>query len=148
MDCKTTKDINMDTFVRKSSNKCNPIIKKIIGSYYWILHIFIMLSCGIILLFDNNIYNLVILLNIACLDCIACIFLHDCPLTILEKKYLKTSIVKKKTNLFKNANIFYKCDHRYEKTLEFLTNIVSFIVGKISFLLILKLLNITLNTSQ
>ena len=135
----------MDTFVRKTSNKINPFLNKIVGNYYWILHIFIMLSCGTLLLFDNNICHLTILLNIACLDCIACIFLHDCPLTILEKKYLKTSIVKNKTIFFKNANISYKCNHRYEKTLEFLTNIVSFIVGKITFLLILKMFDIKLN---
>jgi hypothetical protein len=136
------KDEIENTCIRNISKTMSPFLKRIIGNYYWLLHIFIMTSCGTILLFDNNIYHLLILFNITCIDCIACVFLHDCPLTVLENHYLNQSIVEDKSSILKNGNILYHCDHRYEKTIEFLTNVVSFITGKISFLLVMKLLHL------
>ena len=131
--------------VRNISNIIKPYLNKIIGNYYVLLHCSIMLCSGIILLFDNNISHLLILFNIACLDCIACVVLHDCPLTILENKYLYNSIVKDKSDILKKSNILYKCNHQYEKTLEFLTNMVSFIFGKIIILMLMKLFKLQIN---
>jgi len=131
-----------NTCIRNISKTMHPFLKRTIGNYYWLLHIFIMTSCGTVLLFDNNIYHLLILFNITCIDCIACVFLHDCPLTVLENHYLNQCIIEDKSTILKNGNILYHCDHRYEKTIEFLTNVVSFITGKISFLLVMKLLDI------
>ena len=136
------KDEIENTCIRNISKKMHPFLKRTIGNYYWLLHIFVMTACGIVLLFDNNIYHLLILFNITCIDCIACVFLHDCPLTVLENHYLNQCIIEDKSSILKNSNILYHCDHRYEKTIEFLTNIVSFITGKISFLLVMKLLDI------
>jgi len=135
------------TLIRTISKKTTPYLNKIIGNYYWVLHSLIMMGSGIILLFDNNIYHLLVIFNIVCIDCIACVFLHDCPLTILENKYLYNSIVNDKSDILKNANILYKCDHQYEKTLEFLTNMVCFLFGKINFLILLKLFKIQLNNA-
>lgn len=131
-----------NTCIRNISKTMHPFLKRTIGNYYWLLHIFIMTACGTVLLFDNNIYHLLILFNITCIDCIACVFLHDCPLTVLENHYLNQCIIEDKSTILKNGNILYHCDHRYEKTIEFLTNVVSFITGKISFLLVMKLLDI------
>lgn len=136
------KDEIENTCIRNISKTMHPFLKRIIGNYYWLLHIFIMTACGTVLLFDNNIYHLLILFNITCIDCIACVFLHDCPLTVLENHYLNQCIIEDKSSILKNRNILYHCDHRYEKTIEFLTNVVSFITGKISFLLVMKLLDI------
>jgi len=136
------KDEIENTCIRNISKTMHPFLKRTIGNYYWLLHIFVMTACGTILLFDNNIYHLLILFNITCIDCIACVFLHDCPLTVLENHYLNQSIIEDKSTILKNGNILYHCDHRYEKTIEFLTNVVSFITGKISFLLVMKLLNL------
>jgi hypothetical protein len=140
-----TNDIQKEiehTLVRSISNKMKPYLNKIIGNYYWLMHALIMMGSGIVLLFDNNIYHLLVIFNIVCIDCIACVFLHDCPLTILENKYLYNSIVKDKSDVLKNANILYQCNHQYEKTLEFLTNMVCFLFGKITFLILLKMFNI------
>ena len=128
-----------DQWIRKLSKNISPFLNKYLGNYYWFLHAFIMMSAGTILLFDNNIYHLLILFNIACADAIACIFLHDCPLTVLENKYLKSSLVNGKYNCLKNSPILYECNHNYEKTLEFVTNMVCFLFGKINVLLIMKL---------
>ena len=136
------KDEIENTCIRNISKTMHPFLKRTIGNYYWLLHIFIMTACGTVLLFDNNIYHLLILFNITCIDCIACVFLHDCPLTVLENHYLNQCIIEDKSTILKNGNILYHCDHRYEKTIEFLTNVVSFITGKISFLLVMKLLDI------
>lgn len=131
-----------NTLVRTISKKTTPYLNKLIGNYYWLMHAMIMMGSGIVLLFDNNIYHLLAIFNIVCIDCIACVFLHDCPLTILENKYLYNSIVNDKSYVLKNANILYKCDHQYEKTLEFLTNMVCFLFGKITFLILLKLFKV------
>lgn len=141
---KSKKDVSFieEQWIRQMSKTASPFLNKLVGNYYWALHAFIMVTSGTILLFDNNVYHLLILLNIACMDAVACIFLHDCPLTILEKKYLKTSFVRDKYNCLKHSPILYRCNHDYEKTLEFLINMVCFIFGKMISLLILKLLNI------
>ena len=131
-----------NTSIRKLQRKTKPYLDRIIGNYYKILHIVIMLSSGTVLLFNNNIYHLLVLFNIICLDAVACVFLHDCPLTILEQQYLGKNIIIEKTNHLKNGNILYKCDHHYEKTLEFLTNMVCFVFGKILFLLFMEMFQI------
>jgi len=88
------------------------------------------------LLFDNNVIHLLILFNITVLDGITCVFLHDCPLTILEQKYLKKSIVGEHTKNLKKLGILYNRDGVYEKTIEFIINACSFTVGKIMALLL------------
>jgi len=131
-----------NSLVRKIQKQTTPFIKRIFGNYYKLLHVIIMLSSGTVLLFNNNIYHLLVLLNIICLDAIACVFLHDCPLTILEQQYLGHNIIIEKTRHLKEANILYKCDHHYEKTLEFLTNMVCFVFGKILFLILMEMFQI------
>ena len=122
-----------------------PFLKNTIGIYYGWLHLFIMISSGIILLFNNNIYHLIILLNIVFLDCISCVFIHDCPLTPLENKYLRSSLIDWEPFLFSKMNILYKCNHRYEITLEFLTNMLALIYGKINLLILMKLFKFNIN---
>ena len=134
-----------NTLVRQVGKIVSPFLKSIIGSYYGWLHLFIMISSGIILLFDNNIYHLIILLNIVFLDCISCVFVHDCPLTPLENKYLKGCLVDWEPFIFSKMNILYKCDHRYEMTLEFLTNMLALIYGKINLLILMKLFKFNIN---
>jgi len=140
--CNKLKEEIDNVLLRKIAKNINPNFNIILGGYYWLLHIFIMLFSGIILLFDNNIFHLLIVLIFACLDSIACVILHDCPLTILENKYLKKCLVDSKYNFMNNSNILYKCNHKYEKTLEFLTNMISFLFGKILFIILMKLFSV------
>ena len=128
--------------IRKTSEWISPLLKKWIGAYYGSLHLLIMGCCSTILLLDNNIYHLIVLLNIVAIDCVSCIFLHDCPLTILEQKYLGQSIVGTRLAMIKYVDVMYKCDHIYERTIEFLTNIVSLLVGKIGILIVVKIFDI------
>ena len=134
-----------NVLLRKISNKVKPYLNRIIGNYYWLLHIFIMVISGLILLFDNNIIHLLIVMIFASLDSVACVILHDCPLTLLENKYLNRSMVDTKFFFMNNSNILYKCEHKYEKTLEFLTNMIAFLCGKIIFLILMKLFSVKVN---
>ena len=134
--------------VRKLSNLAQPYIHWLKGLYYGCLHLFIMMTYATILLFNNNIYHLLISLNIVILDALCCVFVHDCPLTILEKKYLGRSLISTRMVVLEKMGILYQCDHIYEITLEFLTNIGTLIVGKIGVLIILYMIDIRLNRSQ
>ena len=107
-----------------------------------------MITGGVVLLFDNNIYHLILLLIIGSLDALACVILHDCPLSILEKKYLHTNIIDKHHSFFNNQNILYKCDHKYEKTLEFLTTMITSLCGKINLLILMKLFSFKVNNPE
>jgi hypothetical protein len=136
-----------ENIVRNIANFIQPYIQPAWGVYYGILHMIIMCFGAIVLLFDTNIYDLTVLLNIVALDAMSCVFLHNCPLTILERKHLGTSIVGTRMFLFQNMKICYTCDHEYEITLEFLSNIAALIVGKIFLLIMSKLFSIEFTVS-
>ena len=75
---------------RKISNSIREklnITDYVFGTYYYLLHYIFMILIIIIFIFTNNITFLVILLNIILLDAASVVVLHDCPLSILEKKY-------------------------------------------------------------
>jgi len=136
-----------ENIVRTFSNSIQPYIPTAFGIYYGFLHVTIMSLGAIVLLFDTNLYHLILLLNILALDAMSCVFLHNCPLTILEKKHLGTSVVSTRMFLFRTMNVCYTCDHEYEITLEFLSNIAALIVGKIFLLIMSKLFCIEFTVS-
>ena len=136
-----------ENIVRNISNFIQPYIQPVLGMYYGILHIIIMCIGSIILLFDTNIYHLLVLLIIVTLDGIACVILHNCPLTILERKYLGTSIVGTHMFLYQNMNVCYTCDHEYEITLEFIFNMAALLTSKIFLLIVSKLFCIEFTVS-
>ena len=63
------------------------IKQKLMGMYYGNLHIAIMFLGICIILFSNNLFYLIILLLIISIDAFTLIIIHDCPLTMLEKKF-------------------------------------------------------------
>ena len=114
------------------------IPKKILGYYYQFIHYLIILLGAILILFCNNISYLLIIILLVSLDGIANFICHDCPLTILEKKYLKKSLCQNKKKFFKNMKILYKCNHVYETQVELIVNVWALLACKIMILLILK----------
>jgi hypothetical protein len=78
------------------------------------------------------------------IDAFTLVVIHDCPLTMLEKKYLGTSITEVKQTFLKNIGILYHCNHEYESQLEFVINIASIIIFKILMIIFMKLLHIKL----
>ena len=128
--------------VREVSKEWSPFLKKTIGHYYLVIHNLIALFGCFVFLFSNNILYLSVVLNMIILDCMSIVFLHDCPLTMLEKRYLNTSMIEERQKTFKNMGIVYECKHEYETQLELLINVWSFIALKIFFIIIMNMTNI------
>ena len=125
--------------VRKILTFLKPYINTCIGGYYALLHTAIMGLTSLVILFDNNIIHLIILFIIIMFDCLTCVIIHDCPLTILERKYLKKiSCYDTRKQVLNKMGIVHKCNHRYEITLEFLINISSLLYFKILILIAYK----------
>jgi ABC-type multidrug transport system fused ATPase/permease subunit len=113
--------------------------EKFLGTYYFTLHGLIMFLGLFILLFSTNKFYLILLLIIASCDAFAIIVLHQCPLTMLEKKYLGKNISEERMKLLSKLGIVYKCNHVYEYHLEILINMISVITIKIFFLICMNM---------
>ena len=130
--------------IREYAKSFSPFLKKTIGHYYLLIHNIIIAVGCFVFFFSNRIFYLAVLLNIIILDCMSIVFIHDCPLTMLEKKYLDNSMVESRQKSFKDMGIVYECDHEYEKQLELLINLWSFISLKIFYIIIMDITNIKL----
>jgi hypothetical protein len=123
----------------------NPFLKKIFGLYYYIIHVILIFLGCIILLFSSNIIYLLIILNIIFLDGIAILAFHECPLTILEQKYLNTNMSKQSKYNFNNLDINHRCKHIYESQFELIVNLFTLISVKILFIIMMKSIHISFN---
>jgi len=138
----TKNDINI---VREFSNCIwklseNPL-DAVFGIYYMILHyIFIVLGC-FVLLFETNVVSLTVVVILLTLDGMANVVMHDCPLTTLEQKYLKTTMSGQRKHFLQNCGIMFKCNDIYESQLELIINIWSLFAAKILILLTLQFFN-------
>lgn len=110
----------------------------IVGYYYFIIHCILIIVGICIIVFDNTLLHLIIILIIVTLDGIANVIVHECPLTILEQKYLGTSIVQKRIKTFQNMDICYTAEDSYESTFELIVNIWSIIVLKICCIICMR----------
>jgi len=124
------------------------IPKKILGYYYQIIHSLILFLGINIILFTNNINHLLIVFLLVSLDGIANFICHDCPLTLLEKKYLKTSIIDDRKKYMKKLNILFKCNHNYESQLEIIINVLSIIMTKILGIIFIKTFNYCIRSNE
>jgi hypothetical protein len=115
-------------------------VKQIVGYYYSFIHMCLAVLGLMVLLFSNNIVHLACLLVVIILDALSIVFLHDCPLTKLEEKYLGFSSVSKRKEYLKNLGIMYECDHDYESQLEVLINAWTFAAIKMLVLICKELL--------
>jgi hypothetical protein len=128
--------------IRQLSNKLRETLNLkdyIFGGYYQIIHYFFMFFIIFIFIFSNNILYLVILLNILAIDTFSIVVFHDCPLSLLEKKYLGISSSEHRIYSIKNCNIMYTNNKVYDLTLDILINAWSLIALKILFIIFLNL---------
>lgn len=147
---KRYKLINKNFFRNISKYILNVLKRKgiknvLIGCYYGYLHFLIFILVGFNLLFNMNVYHLVVLLVIVSFDAISIVILHNCPLTTLEEKYLGINSCEERTYQLKQLGVFYKCKHEYEKQLELLTNVWALIAVKCLAIMFLKMFNYKLN---
>ena len=108
----------------------------LLGVYYASLHLLLMVLAAFLLLFNQNIYHLFLLLGIVAIDALSCVILHNCPLTLLEQKYLGTSLIRINMKLCKKMRIGYRYSHEYERTIELLSNVGALLILKIIVLMI------------
>ena len=123
---KKKKEFNLYTFLKK--NIIRRWSKKIYHTYdlksimlketYSILHYIYIFIIIFLLAFNTNIYHLLILLLIVGLDGFSIMCLHECPISLMEKKYVKESDVELNVKFLKKLNISYNCDHVYEQQLD------------------------------
>ena len=125
--------------IRDISSFLAPYLKMLIGNYYVLFHALIAFMGGFILFFNNNLLVLSILFMIISTDALTIIILHDCPLTMLEKKYLGNSCINTQKKIYKKMKIVYKCNHLYETQLEFVINLASFTIAKILCIIIMQM---------
>ena len=132
--------------VRQINNYLGKFInfKKMKGLTYYYVHIFLMVIISFITFFTTSISDLIIVLIIVSLDAISVIFLHECPLTTMEKKYLGYTSCDERNDFLRKANIVYNCNHTYEKQIELLINIWCIIVVKCLSIVFLNLFNFKL----
>ena len=128
--------------VRDISNLIHENLNLIIGNYYVIIHFVIGFLGLFVLLFSTSLAHLSILFLITSMDALAIVVLHDCPLTMLEQKYLTNSSVKYRNKLVKSAKIVYKCNHLYESQIELLVNAWCFVAIKMLCIIIIRFFNI------
>lgn len=113
-------------------------------------HIYILIHwlfgvCVIfITVFTTNITHLFMLLILISLDAFSIVVLHSCPLTLLEKKYLKINFCKEYKKTLRQSGINYKCNHEYEYQLELVMNTSLFIIMKLLGIMVFKTFHIKL----
>lgn len=128
-------------FIYKFFKKCG-ILTFLKSPYYGTVHSIYGLCIAIIIIVNNNICNLLAVLCIISLNALSIVILHECPLSMLEKKYSKTSLSDNKRVTYKNLGILYNCDHSYEQELEIIINVWLAIAFKCILLLLLKTFNV------
>ena len=142
---KIIKECN-DNIVRKLLFWLKPYFNYFIGNYYTVIHNLLIISVTSILLFSNNINYLCAILIIMTLIWIVNVMLHNCPLTHLERKYLGKSNREHIKKIVHKLGIHYRANEIYEFQLEIITNVTGFIAFKIMGIIILKILNIKVNS--
>ena len=114
----------------------------VLGTYYQLLHGLFFGLIVFIFLFSDNMYHLLILLILLAIDTFSIVVFHDCPLSLLEKKYLGLSTVENRIYNMRNSDIMYSTNKVYDLTLDILINAWSLIAMKILFLIFIDMLNL------
>jgi len=137
------------TKLQKTIKWLKSYLKPILGAYYATFHILIMLCSATVLLFDSNPIHLIIMFNLLAVDALSCIILKNCPLTMLERKYLGNTWITTRFQVLQTMGIDHQCCHEYEATLETLMNMGGLFILKISILFLIQLFPIqfTVHTS-
>lgn len=134
-------ELTNQNIIRRWAFEFNGKINHAAALGYMSLHMFFIIGVTFVFIFNTNITLLCALLIIVTLDAAAIVFLHGCPLTHLERKYLGVDDCEMRRKVIEKCSIFYKCEHEYEKQVEVMINIWSMIASKILILLICKTLN-------
>jgi hypothetical protein len=123
-------------------------LKKLKGFLYYYLHFFFIIIVIFITIFSTSKIELIILLIIITLDGLSIVYLHGCPLTFMENKYLGYDSCQERDYYLKQLNIMYNCEHTYEKQMEIIIDIWLIIALKCLIILVLNMFNIKIYDSN
>ena len=137
------------SFISKQAKPCSNILLKfvfnkklqyyfqhIIGNYYVWLHMGIMIMGIYIILFSMNPIYLLFVIIVLAIDAFTIIILHDCPLTMLERYYIKNSSVYWRLDKLRNSGIKYSLENEYDIQLEVVINAAALAIFKLFFITI------------
>jgi hypothetical protein len=114
------------------------------STFYRHVHDTFIFLVFFIAVFNTNLAHLTVLFIIVSFDAFAIIVTHGCPLTTLERKYIKRSSCDDRDELLGALGISYDCNHEYEKQVELLVNVWLIVAGKCMCIIIMKMFNIKL----
>jgi hypothetical protein len=114
------------------------------STFYRHVHDTFIFLVSFIALFSMNLTHLAILFIIVSFDAFAIVVMHACPLTALERKYIKRSSCDDRDELLGALGISYNCNHEYEKQVELLVNVWLLVSAKCMCIIIMKMFNIKL----
>ena len=114
------------------------------STFYRHVHDTFIFLVSFIALFSMNLTHLAVLFIIVSFDAFAIVVMHACPLTALERKYIKRSSCDDRDELLGALGISYNCNHEYEKQIELLVNVWMMVAGKCMCIIIMKMFNIKL----
>jgi hypothetical protein len=137
--------------IRRFCNYINDLfqLQNITGNHIYIIIHWIFSSCIVIItLFTTNVNHLCILLILVALDAFSIVVLHCCPLTLLERKYMKKNYCKEYQRVMRKSGINYKCTHEYECQLELLMHICLFVCIKLLGIMVIRLFHIRLVNNE
>jgi hypothetical protein len=114
------------------------------STFYRHVHDTFIFLVSFIALFSMNLTHLAVLFIIVTCDAFAIVVMHGCPLTALERKYIKSSSCDDRDELLGALGISYNCNHEYEKQVELLVNVWLLVAAKCMCVIIMKMFNIKL----
>jgi hypothetical protein len=114
------------------------------STFYRHVHDTFIFLVSLIALFSMNLTHLAVLFIIVTFDAFAIVVRHGCPLTALERKYIKRSSCDDRDELLGALGISYNCNHEYEKQVELLINVWLLVAAKCMCIIVMKMFNIKL----
>lgn len=128
-----------NNIIRKISQRCQEIFTEGFRKSYYFFHCLLIFFVCYVFLFGTDLLHLVIILLLVSIDSFSIVVMHNCPLTQMEKKYLKDSTNDERKRMLKHLGISYKCEHVYENQIETMVNIWLLVSSKILIILFLKM---------
>ena len=127
-----------DVYLHIVGDKPRRFLQDFFGNYYTIVHSFFVVAVGYLICFVNDMSYLVIGLLIMSLDGYANVVLHNCPLSMMEEKYLEKSGIESRLEMLRTMGIMYSATNTYDIQLETIINAWTLIAGKILMLIIFR----------
>jgi hypothetical protein len=118
--------------------KIRNVVKYLIGNYYSLLHLCIAMLGAYVILFSNNVFYLMCVINVLAVDALTILILHDCPLTMLERYYIKHSTINWRLKSLRNCGIKYTLENEYDIQFEVIINSASLAIFKMFCLIALN----------